>query len=425
MVGSRLWRSPAQGWRVGFGVARSSKGEMLDQVLVLDMPAPRSYTGDDVVELQCHGGILVTERILEAVVAAGARIAEPGEFTRRAFLNGRLDLTQAEAVAALIAARDDAALRLALRQLSGALGLEVKRLRATLVDALAAVEAALDFSPEELDEPQLPDERTVGQALAQVSTTVERLLASYPAARAAYEGGRVVIVGKPNAGKSSLFNALLGRERTLVTPLAGTTRDVVEAEMWAGGFRLVVADTAGLGSPCAPIDAKSMELARAALKEAYLAIAVFDASAPLTEDDLAVVRELNGKATIAALNKTDLGSVVAPADLLVLLPRARILPTSAVTRSGIDELRRALAASASALEALPAGAVVFAARHRAALEAALEALRGALRSLASAQGLEVVAAELRQAAYELGALTGEVASEEILDRVFERFCVGK
>jgi len=406
-------------------MARSSKGEMLDQVLILDMPAPRSYTGEDVVELQCHGGVLVTQRILESVIAAGARIAEPGEFTRRAFLNGRLDLTQAEAVAALIAARDDAAMRLALRQLSGALGLEVKALRAALVDALAVVEGALDFSSEELDEPQLPDERTVGEALEEVSARVERLLATYPAARAAYEGGRVVIVGKPNVGKSSLFNALLGRDRALVTPLAGTTRDVVEAELWEGGFRMVVADTAGLGSPLGPIDARSMELTRAALTEASLAIAVFDASARLTAEDVAVARALDGKRAIAALNKSDLGTVVGPGDLLALLPQAQIFPTCAVTRSGVDELRRALAASAPALEALPAGAVVFAARHRAALEAALEALRGALRSVASGQGLEVVAAELRQAADELGTLTGEVASEEVLDRVFERFCVGK
>ncbi len=425
VVRSRLWMSPGRGWRLGFGVARCSKGEILDQVLVLDMPAPRSYTGDDVVELQCHGGILVTQRILEAVVAAGARIAEPGEFTRRAFLNGRLDLTQAEAVAALIAARDDAALRLALRQLSGALGLEVKGLRAALVDALAVVEGALDFSAEELDEPQLPDERGVAQALEEVSARVERLLATYPAARAAYEGGRVVIVGKPNVGKSSLFNALLGRDRALVTPLAGTTRDVVEAELWAGGFRLVVADTAGLGSPRGRIDAKSMDLARAALNEASLALAVFDASAPLTEDDLALVRALEGKPTIAALNKSDLARIVAAGDLLPLLPQAQFLPTSAVTGSGIDELRKALAASAPALEALPEGAVVFAARHRVALEAALAALRGALRGLGAREGLEVVAVELRQAAHELGTLTGEVATEEILDRVFERFCVGK
>ncbi len=413
------------GWWLSVGVARDIDGSPVDQLIILDMPGPHSYTGEDVVELQCHGGLLVTERVLQLVLASGARLAEPGEFTKRAFLNGRLDLTQAEAVADVIAATSEAELELAWSQLRGRFGREVRRLREELLEALVMVEARLDFAVEEIEGTDLARTEQAAPAIARVRDRVAGMLSRYETARALYHGSRVVIAGKPNVGKSSLLNALVGSDRAIVTPVPGTTRDTVDSEIKLCGVRVRLTDSAGLGLATGPIDEMGMAKTREAITQASLVLAVFDRSCALDRRDDKLVQALDQRPTLAVLNKKDLPSRVAASQIRRLLPRARLVETSAVTGEGVEVLHEAIGELAAASPSSGGEVMVFHTRHRTALAVALRSLEGALAILAGSQPLELAAQELRAAAEALGGLTGEVVTEEILDGIFSAFCLGK
>ena len=384
---------------------------------------PRSYTREDVVELSCHGGELPARRVLAALLAAGARLARPGEFTLRAFLNGRIDLAQAEAVADLIHAETAGAHELALAQLAGELSRRVEALAERVTDAVAEVEARVDFA-EDVGGVEVPEH--VIAAIAAVDGDLAGLLAGAPYARAVREGVRVPLVGRPNVGKSSLFNALLGEARAIVTDVPGTTRDRVSEAIELAGIRVTLSDTAGLRETEDAVESISVARAREALAGCAVALWVVDAAAPLLAEDRRIAGELATKRVLVALNKCDRPPVTNAAEVDALLDGAprRIVGVSATGGEGLDALRAALAELLGAGAAGLAGAVGNL-RHADALERARAALGRAARAAAERRPGEIVALELHEALTALGEVTGRSVGEDLLERIFSRFCVGK
>ncbi len=394
----------------------------LDEVVAAVFRAPRSYTRQDVVELSCHGGAFSAGRVLAALLAAGARPARPGEFTLRAFLNGRLDLVQAEAVADLIHAETEGAHALALAQLRGELSRRLATISEALRDAVAEVEARVDFA-EDVGGVEVPGH--VLDRIAGAGSALAVLLEGAAYGRALREGVRVALVGRPNVGKSSLFNALVGERRAIVTPHAGTTRDLVSEAIEVAGVRVTLADTAGLREGGDPAEREGVARAHAALEESAVVLWVVDASVPLDAEDRRIARRLADRRVILALNKCDLPRVV-EVRALEDAPGGRpfvAVATSAVRGDGITELRSAL----GQLLAGPGGfaGVVANPRHAEALERAREAL-GRARTVAGdgAPG-EIVSLELHEALQAIGEVTGETVDEDLLERIFSRFCIGK
>ena len=398
---------PLSDRRVFHAVARDAAGERLDDVLVFAMRAPRSYTGEDVVELHGHGGAANVGRLLRRVLALGARAAEPGEFTRRAFLNGKLDLTRAEAVVDVIEAGSERSLRVAQAQLAGGLAERVRELRDAAVALLAEQEARVDFPDEELEVG--PDDTMAG-AIATLTARVQTLADSFVLGRALRDGLTVAIVGPVNAGKSSLFNALVGSERAIVTAEPGTTRDFVEAALVWNGVPVTLIDTAGERVGESEAERRGIELSRARAAEADLRLVARAADAPP-----AAARSDAG--SLAVMTKAD----VAPAEGVT-----GELATSAVTGAGISALREAvLARLLGRASEGDDGAVVTSERQRALLEASREALAAAEAATRAGQPAEIVALELRTGADALAEILGERVGEDMLDALFSRFCIGK
>lgn len=394
-------------------------GAVLDRGLVAVMPGPGSYTGEDTVELQIHGGALNARRVLEAALEAGARMAEPGELTRRAFLNGRLDLAQAEAVGDIVAARGRAALDAAQAQLGGSLSRAVHAARDRVVTALAQVEVGIDFSTE--DVPAL-DLEALAAGLDAVRGDLEALAATFDQGRALRDGLHVAILGRPNAGKSSLFNAILRDSRSIVTDIPGTTRDLVEEVAQVRGVPVVLVDTAGLRDTDDPVEREGVARARTRAARADVALCVLDGSRPPAPEDALAHEAAAGRPTVVALTKCD-------------LPRAAgwdaegaagALPVSAVTGEGVDGLADALLAAGGLVElGASDAAIVTNARHRAALVRGADALGGAATAARGALPYEIVAGELQLALEALGDVVGATTAEDVLDRIFSTFCIGK
>lgn len=394
-------------------------GTIIDEVLVAVMRAPRTFTREDVAELTCHGGLLPAKLVLDALLAAGARLAAPGEFTKRAFLNGRIDLAQAEAVADVIHSRTELALRAAQEQLAGKLSRRIEELRDQLMNLLAHIEAHIDF-PEEDIAPHTRD-----QLLASLDSALgcmELLLRTAPEGRLLRRGFRVAIIGRPNAGKSSLLNQLLGHDRAIVSAIPGTTRDTVEETANIRGLPVVFVDTAGLREARDEIEAEGIRRSRIALERAELVLHVVDTSQPWGEEDTRYYSEgARGKSILVA-NKAD-------------LPRRARLPepgppiavdVSCLTGEGIerlkDEIKEAAWSGRIDAEMLE---VMVNSRHQDALERALTAARAARQALALGADLELVGVDLRIAANAAGEIVGKTATEDLLDRIFSQFCIGK
>jgi tRNA modification GTPase len=397
----------------------------LDEVVAAVFRAPRSYTGEDVVELSCHGGELSARHILAALLAAGARLARPGEFTLRAFLNGRIDLAQAEAVADLIHAETAGAHELALAQLAGELSRRIDALAERVTDAVAEVEARVDFA-EDVGGVEVPEH--VVAAIGAVDRDLAELLAGSSYARAVREGVRVPLVGRPNVGKSSLFNALLGEARAIVTDVPGTTRDRVSEAIELAGVRVTLSDTAGLRETEDAVESIGVARSRETLADAAIALWVVDAAAPLSPEDRRIGEALAARPVLVALNKCDQPAMTCAADVESLLDGGlrRIVGVSATAGEGLDALRDALAEllGVSATAGGVAGAVGNL-RHVEALQRARAALERAARAANEHRPGEIVALELRDSLEALGEVTGTSVGEELLDRIFSKFCVGK
>jgi tRNA modification GTPase len=392
--------------------------ERVDEVLAAYMPAPRTYTRQDVVEFNCHGGIVPLRRVLQLALREGARLAKPGEFTLRAFLNGRIDLAQAEAVLDIVGAHTEAALRLAVSQLGGRLSGEIRSAREPLMAALAYLEATIDFAEDEVP-PQ-----DVGPALREAAGSLIRILRGADQGIIYRQGIRAAIVGRPNVGKSSLLNALLQMDRAIVTPIPGTTRDTLEETLNLHGVPLVLVDTAGIanGSDNA-IERLGMERSRDAVRRADIILLVVDGSEPLQPEDWEIVGMSEGRSAVVVVNKRDLPAMADLSEFLSAAPQARV---SALTGEGLDELRQAILDKALGGEVLASdGILVTSARHKEALARALRHVEKAEATFREGLPADFVTIDLSAALDDLGEITGQAVSPDLLDSIFSNFCIGK
>ncbi len=433
LSGSNVWKiadeifqslerpSSKEGGTFMFGKITAADGTQIDEGLCLIFRAPRSYTGEDTIEIQGHGGSVVLKKILRRCLACGARMAEPGEFTRRAFLNGKMDLVQAEAVADLIHARSDRAARAAFEQLEGSLSGQFNSLYSRLVDIAADLETTLDFAEDELPDEVFP---MLGKKLDAAFQTLENLLVTWDEGRLLRDGARVVIMGRPNAGKSTLFNALLGADRAIVTHFAGTTRDVIEEGLVLDGVPLRILDTAGLREAECEIEREGIRRARAHAGSADITLYLIDSSQPFATEDAGHLAQLKPERTVVVLNKSDQRA----GDCRLPLAGWNAVEASLIDGAGLDDIRRAIAARLEAGVDLHAPVhAVISERHRNLLERSRSELIRAREQLTGLEdeGVALAAEHLRDALEHLGLVTGRVYHDELLDNVFSRFCIGK
>lgn len=407
-------------------------GEAIDDVVALVFRAPHSYTGEDVVELSCHGGMFVSRKLLEATIRYGARAAEPGEFTKRAFLNGKMDLVQAEAVADLIRTRSDAGHRSSMRQLGGILSNQINSLRSELVRLIGSLELELDFVEEGYE---FAEKSGSASQVREMISKLERLVASYESGRIYREGVRVVLAGAPNVGKSSLLNALLEQDRAIVTDIPGTTRDTIEESVVLQGVLFSITDTAGLRESMDPVEIEGVRRSEDQLLNCDLLLFMFDCSRDLSSEEEGYVKRLVSGTQAARVhclrvfNKLDLADLSAGlvSKTQDLLPGSPAVAISAKTTVGLDELRSLLVRMAISGKngSQDSGVTITNARHRAALLDAKEALKLGLDSLIQRQSGEFIVLDLRRALDHLGLITGAVTTDDILNEIFAKFCIGK
>ena len=407
----------------GFIIEETEVSEnVIDEVMVTVMKAPRSYTAEDTVEINCHGGILMMRKILATVICAGARIAEPGEFTKRAFLNGRIDLSKAEAVMDIIHAKNEFALQSSVKQLKGSLSDKIINLRKDILYEIAFIESALD-DPEHISLDGHHDRLSV--KTDHIMKELNRLLDSADDGRMLREGINTVIVGKPNAGKSSLLNALVGRERAIVTDIAGTTRDVIEEQIHLGGFSLHLIDTAGIRDTKDLVEQIGVNLAKDYLEKADLVIYVADTSSPLNEDDYQIMDLLKGRKAIILLNKSDLNPVVFEEDIRKHLNQT-ILPVSAKNHMGIDLLEEEIKKLFfTGKISMNDEVFITNARHKTSLLEAKKSLEFVLQSIRDGMPEDFYSIDLMNVYEELGKIVGEAVEDDLVNEIFSKFCMGK
>lgn len=394
-------------------------GQKVDECMAVWMRAPHTYTTEDVAEIQCHGGQVTAQRVLDVVLRSGARLAEPGEFTKRAFFGGRIDLTQAEGVMDLISARTERAARAGLQQMGGYLSERIHALQSELLDTIAYIEAYLDYPDEDIE--PLTAEKAAQQARA-VQKELESALKNARAGRMLSGGVRIVLAGSPNTGKSSLLNGLLREQRAIVTATAGTTRDVLREELNLNGLPVQLTDTAGLREASDEVERIGIDRAREELRGADVVLLVIDRSRPLGEEEKALLGQ-PGAPLVVTLNKSDLDAVTTDAEVHKLSPQAKIVDTCAKTGEGVETLRQTLYETALR-GASPEEAYLTNERHIQAARTAAEAIGRALEAL-NTHTLDCAALDLRAAWEALGAITGENTTEDIVDRIFAKFCLGK
>lgn len=409
---------------LSYGHVREIKtGKIVDEVMAVYMKGPHSYTAEDVVEIQCHGGIVPLRKILALTLENGARLAEKGEFTKRAFLNGRLDLSQAEAVIDLIKAKTDRTFDVALNQLEGTFSAKIQEIRADLVDVLVNLTVNIDYPDEDIEEMTY---EKLEESLKTVKIKIKELLDTADTGRIVREGLRVSIVGKPNVGKSSLMNAIIGENRAIVTDIPGTTRDTIEETVTIKDIPVVLTDTAGIHDTEDVIEQIGIEKSKEAFNKADLIIFVIDASEELQEEDYEIAKYIENRKAIVLLNKQDKGSKANVAGILKKLPNAIAIKTSLARGEGIKEL-------ASSIENLVYGGkvrqndnmLVTNVRHANLLQEGNKCIEDALNMADMREPLEFIEIDVNRCYEALGEIIGETASSDIIDKVFERFCLGK
>lgn len=405
---------------VHFGKIMNKGGFPVDEVLITLFRSPRSYTGEETVEISCHGGVLVTQSVLETILTLGVRSAEPGEFTQRAFLNGKLDLDQAEAVADLIHAKSSKAVDAAHQQLEGRLGEHIKKFRQQIIDATAMVELELDFIEEDVE---FANKEQLQKLLEDLDTEITELLETYETGRLVKDGVKTVLIGRPNAGKSTLLNTLIGSDRAIVTEIAGTTRDTIDADWSYDGLLFKLIDTAGLRETEDVIEAEGVKRSQKAFEQADLVIYLKDLSNPFTDVERKEIADFQSKAKdtpfILIGTKADIENDVdwrTEFDLKI----------SALEGEKIKELKQLLKDRALENKYYDASSLlVTSTRHRDALQKSKEHIQSALQALSQNMTGDFLSIDLRAALKELGTITGEITNEDVLDSIFSRFCIGK
>ncbi|MCH8157488.1 MAG: tRNA uridine-5-carboxymethylaminomethyl(34) synthesis GTPase MnmE [Nitrospinae bacterium] len=430
-IALKLFRTPAgkptndiEPYRAHFGAIHDpATGQCIDEVILTWFKAPKSYTAEDVVEIGAHGGMFVTSRILALALDQGARLAEPGEFTRRAFMNGRIDLSQAEGVADLISAASEKALQSAVGQLKGHLSQKLSDLYDRLLSVLSQIEAAIDFSEEGLN---FQNNEVSTNEVRAVRDEVDALVRSYQQGKIFREGASVALVGKPNVGKSSLLNALLKEDRAIVTPHPGTTRDTLEERIRIRDTHINIIDSAGLRNHPETIEEEGIRRTRAAIERADLCLVIFDRSQPLDANDDLICREVGNKSKLVVINKCDLTADWSPDDLKSMIPdAAEPILISAKEQNGLDTLIDAI--HRNTIHEVQSGEAIFITRerHRNHLVQASESLNKTLDSLEQNLSEEFVATDLTIAMDHIAAILGKSIEEDLLDQIFNVFCIGK
>ena len=419
-TGKKTAAMPA--YTAAFGRLLDKEGQLIDEAIALVMRAPKSYTCEDVVELQCHGGQRALRMALRAVFEAGARPAEPGEFTKRAFLNGRLDLSRAQAVMDVINAKTDMALRQATGHLTGSFSGEIHGWRQEILGFIAHLEALIDFPEEGVEEAELAKLR---QQIEDLSAKFSTLIGTASTGRILREGLMTAIVGKPNVGKSSLLNALLREERAIVTDIPGTTRDAIEEYADLDGVPLRIIDTAGIRETSDTVERLGVEKSKEYIGKAQLVLALFDSSRPLDAEDEKIISLLTGQKAIALLTKQDLPEQLEAKDLQARLPHLPVIPISAKDKQGLAALAQAVHAFVFQHGADTQATFLRDEEEAEILKKAQRHLQEALNTIDNDMGLDFISIDLRSAWEALGELTGESIGDDIVDEVFRRFCIGK
>lgn len=430
-IADRVFHSPkgktlsaSKSHRITYGFVKDpSANDTVDEVLVSVMRSPNTYTREDIVEINCHGGMVPLRKVLELVIKQGARLAEPGEFTKRAFLNGRLDLSEAEAVIDLIRAKTDESGRIALEQLKGRLSEKILKLREALTQICTFVEAYIDFPEEEIE---ISSKKEMMRSAGSILAELEALLKTYEEGRFFREGLGAAIVGRPNVGKSSLLNALLQKDRAIVTEMPGTTRDIIEEYLNINGLPLRIIDTAGIRESHDMAEIEGVKRSLRAIEDADLVIAVIDGAQALHREDIEVLEKVKEKNAVIGINKSDLQGADRELHSRLKPYSPRIMNISAITGKGLDELKSMIFDSClKNWKEQREGIIVTNLRHKIAIQAAHDSLEKALKSMEANQPIEITAIDLRDALDRLGEIVGAVTTDDILNRIFSDFCIGK
>ena len=410
---------------IHYGFIVEDNGTIVDEVMISVMKAPRSYTAEDTVEINCHGGVLMMRKILELVVQAGARIAEPGEFTKRAFLNGRIDLSKAEAVMDIIHAKNEFALKSSVKQLKGSVSDMIKEIRAEIISEIAFIEAALD-DPEHFDLEAEGYNEVLDKKVEKIKREIHKLIDSAEDGKILTEGIHTVIVGKPNAGKSSLLNVLVGEERAIVTDIAGTTRDILEETISIGGIMFRILDTAGIRSTEDVVEKIGVDRAKNAVEEADLVLYVIDSSVPFDENDESILEMIDGKNTIVLLNKSDLPAAVTEENIHFVVSKNKIIKTSMKDKDGVELFLQTVK------EMFFHGDITYNdevyitnARHKEALQSAYDSLLQVQKSIEDQMPEDFYTIDLMSAYEKLGLIIGESVEDDLVNEIFSKFCMGK
>lgn len=397
--------------------------KVIDEVILTVMKAPKSYTKEDIVEINCHGGIQAMKHVLELAVETGARIAEPGEFTKRAFLNGRIDLAQAEAVLDVIRAKTEGSLKVAVSQLEGELSRNVNEIRNKAIEMASQIEASIDFPDEGLE--PVEKEKLLKKA-EDISSGLNALVGSYDSGMVFREGVLAIICGKPNAGKSSLMNLLLKRDRVIVSPVPGTTRDAIEEVINLKGIPIRLVDTAGIQASKDALEKEGIKKSKRYLELSDIVILMLDASTAIEKSDLDIIKMVGNKKKIVVLNKSDLEKKIDPEKVKSLFKNDKVIEVSVEKKKNIDRLENAVMETVfSGNFDQGEGAMVSNARHKEALDKALTFMLSVKKAVSEDDAPELVMVDLKDAIFNLGLVIGKSVSDDILDRIFEQFCIGK
>lgn len=408
-------------YNLRYGHIVDAENNLIDEVLVSYMKGPKSFTAEDTVEINCHGGIIATNKVLELVITAGARLAEPGEFTKRAFLNGRIDLSQAEAVIDIIRAKTELSMKSAVLQAGGKISEIINEIRDTLIKLIAHIEATVDYPEDDLEE---ITSAKVSEALKEVVASINRAIESAEEGKIIREGISTVIVGKPNVGKSSLLNSLLMENRAIVTDVPGTTRDVIEEYVNIGGIPIKIIDTAGIRETDDLVEKIGVQKSKEKIDEADLVILILDSSRELTHEDREIIKYIKGKKYIVLLNKVDLSGKINLSDLQDIKSEY-IINTSIVSGFGVDKLKEAIMKLFFKGEINSNELLITNVRHKEALIRAGIDCNQAIGALSSTEAIDLASIDIRNAWYSLGQITGDTMEEDIIDKIFSQFCLGK